>query len=161
MYSSVPPSMAAPRYRNNSTDIAGVASKRVVRITVKQCMADEERRFSIPEAASINGSFRRCRRLFCLPLCSSSKMPSSSEIFHFSPNFDARVRSTAFLHRQIQTPQMTCFLHCGLVLSLAQSLADLPKVQHRDSPARRYDFQESTRERELMLRVPSLQPRLP
>ena len=125
-------------------------------------MADEKRRFCIPEAASINGPLRRCRRLFFLPVCSSSKMPSSSEILHFSPNFDARVRSTAFLHRQIQTPQMTCFLHCGpVVLSLAQSLADLPKVQHRDSPARRYDFQESTRERELMLRVPSVRKEFP
>jgi len=57
---------------------------------------------------------------------------------------------------------MICCLHCGpLVLSLAQSLADLSKVQHRDSPARDYDFQEVTRERELMLRVPSLRSRLP
>src|ERR1700724_646155 len=31
-YSSVPPSFAAPRYRNSSTDIAGVVSKRVIRI---------------------------------------------------------------------------------------------------------------------------------
>ena len=30
MYSSVPPSMAAPRYRNNSTDIAGTARSRLI-----------------------------------------------------------------------------------------------------------------------------------
>src|SRR5689334_14146198 len=126
-------------------------------------MAGDERRFSIPEAASINGSFRRCRRLFFLPLCSSSKMPSSSEIFRFSPNLDARVRATAFLHRHIETPQTICCLDCGpLVLSLAQSLVDLPKVQDRDSPARHYDLsQESTRERELMPRVPSVRKEFP
>ena len=57
---------------------------------------------------------------------------------------------------------MICCLHCGpLVLSLAQSLADLPEVQHRDSPARHYDFQESTQERELMLRVPSVRKEFP
>ena len=66
----------------------------------KQVHGGEERRFSMPEAASINGSSRRCRGLFFFPLCSSLKMPSSSEIFHFPPNFDARVQSTAFLHRQ-------------------------------------------------------------
>ena len=90
-------------------------------------------------------------------------MPSSSEIFHFSPNFDAKVRSTAFLHRHIRTPQMICCLDCGpLVLSLAQSLADLPKVQHRDSSAGHYDLlQELTRERELMLRVPSVRKEFP
>jgi len=53
---------------------------------------------------------------------------------------------------------MTCFLHCGpLVLSLAQSLAEVPKFRNRDSSARHYDlFQDSTRERELMLRGPSV-----
>ena len=51
--SSTPPSLTAPRYRNNSTDIAGTASKRVIWIAVKRCMADEERRFSIPEAAHL------------------------------------------------------------------------------------------------------------
>src|ERR1700675_2887662 len=66
--------------------------------------------FPMPEADFINGSFRRCRRLFCFPLCSSAKKPSSSELFHFSPNFDARVRSAASLHRHIWTSQMTCFL---------------------------------------------------
>jgi hypothetical protein len=116
----------------------------------------------IPETASLNGSSRRCRRLSFLPHCSSSKMPSSSEIFRFSPNFDARVRSTAFSHRQIQTPQMTCFLHCEtVVLSLALSLADVPKVQHRDSPARHDDFQESTREPGLIPRVPSVRKEFP
>jgi hypothetical protein len=89
-------------------------------------------------------------------------MPSSSEIFHFSPNFDARVRSNAFLHRQSQTPELTCFSHCvAWFLSTVQSLADLPKVQHRDSPARHYDFREPTRERELMLRIPSVRKKFP
>jgi hypothetical protein len=46
-----------------------------------------------------NGSFRRCRRLFCLLQGPSSKMLSNFEAFCFAPNFDARVRSTAFLHR--------------------------------------------------------------
>jgi hypothetical protein len=64
-------------------------------------MAGDERRFSIPEAVSINGSFRRCTPPFFLPLDSSSKMPSNFELFHLSPNFDARVRSTASLHRHI------------------------------------------------------------
>ena len=41
----------------------------------------------------------RCKRPFFLTLFSTSKMPSSSEVFRFSPNFDARVRPTAFLHR--------------------------------------------------------------
>ena len=34
-YSSVSPSLAAPRYRNNSTDIAGAARKRVIRIVAR------------------------------------------------------------------------------------------------------------------------------
>ncbi len=55
-------------------------------------MVGEQRRFSIPEAASVNGSFRRCRQLFCLRLCLSSKMPSSSKIFRFW-----RVASPLFL----------------------------------------------------------------
>src|ERR1700732_218646 len=54
-------------------------------------------------------------------------MPSNSELFHLSPNFDARVRSAASLHRHTQRPQTICCLHWGpLVLSLAQSLADVP-----------------------------------
>jgi hypothetical protein len=35
MYSSVPPSVAAPRYRNSPTDMAGTASKRVIRIVAR------------------------------------------------------------------------------------------------------------------------------
>src|SRR6266436_335061 len=46
-------------------------------------MVGEQRRCSIAEAASINGSFRRCRELFYLRLCLSSKMPSSPKIFRF------------------------------------------------------------------------------
>src|SRR6266403_990987 len=35
-YSSVPPSLAAPRYRNNSTDMAGIARKKVIRIVARK-----------------------------------------------------------------------------------------------------------------------------
>jgi hypothetical protein len=35
-YSSVPPSLAAPRHRNNSTDLAGRISKRVIRIVARR-----------------------------------------------------------------------------------------------------------------------------
>ena len=35
-YSSVPPSLTAPRYRNNSTDMAGIASKKVIKIPARQ-----------------------------------------------------------------------------------------------------------------------------
>ena len=37
----------------------------------------------------------------------------------------------------------------------------LPKFRNRDSPARHYDFRESTRERELMLRIPSVRKEFP
>src|ERR1700730_7610878 len=58
---------------------------------------------------------------------------------------------------------MICSLHCGpFVLSLAQSLSEVQKFRNRDSPERHYDlFQESTRERELMLRVPSVRKEFP
>jgi len=38
-YSSVPPSLAAPQYRNNSTDMAGIVSKRVVRIVARRSIS--------------------------------------------------------------------------------------------------------------------------
>src|ERR1700724_2018664 len=38
-YSSVPPSLAAPRYRNNSIDIAGATRERVIRIVLESAAA--------------------------------------------------------------------------------------------------------------------------
>jgi hypothetical protein len=99
-----------------------------------------KRRLPTSTQNCINGSFRRHRWLFCLLRCSGSKMPSNPEIFYSAPNFDARVRSTAFLHQQNQTPRTTCFLNCGsLVLSLVESIADV-----------RYDlWQEGPRKQKL------------
>ena len=117
-------------------------------------MTDDEHRSSIPETASINGSFRLCRRLFYLPVCSSSRMPSSFVILRFGPNSRARVQSTAFLHPQSQTRQMTCFSHCGSwIFFRAPSFAEV-----------RYGlFQEGMRERDLgaKLRVPCLRKESP
>jgi hypothetical protein len=60
-------------------------------------------------------------------------MPSSFAIFHFSPNFHARVRSIAVLRRHIQTQQMVCFLHNGpLAVSVLPSLADVPEFRNRE-----------------------------
>src|SRR5580693_3432715 len=41
-YSRVPPSLAAPRYRNSSMDIAGTANRRVIRIVARERMGQFE-----------------------------------------------------------------------------------------------------------------------
>jgi hypothetical protein len=76
-------------------------------------------------------------------------MQSNFEIFRFAPNSRARVRSTAFLHPQFQTRQMTCFSHSGSwVFSLALGLAEV-----------RYDLFEGELESELW--IPSLRKEFP
>ena len=56
------------------------------------CPVGNSRKRGLP-----NPLLRRCRRFSFLLHCSASKMPSNSE-FHSAQNFDARVRSIAFLH---------------------------------------------------------------
>jgi hypothetical protein len=43
-YSSVPPSLAAPRHRNSSTDRVGIDSKRVIRIVAREPIGSNERK---------------------------------------------------------------------------------------------------------------------
>jgi hypothetical protein len=77
-------------------------------------------------------------------------MPSSFEIFQFWPNFDARVQSTAFLHRQNQKPQMTGFFHWeSLIPALAQT-------DVRDDL-----FEACRRELKWELRFPSVRTKFP
>ena len=64
-YSSVPPSLAAPRYRNHSTDMAGTASNGVIRIVAKEGIAAWIiLRYIFPSSAFLNDLPRPCAILF-------------------------------------------------------------------------------------------------
>ena len=95
--SPYPCGYCGPQYYHRRGQVRDFWTHRIFR----RIATSEDSRWVGEITASINGSFRRCRRLSFSPHWSSSRMPSNFGIFRFAPEFHARVRSIAFLHRQI------------------------------------------------------------